>query len=85
MKRTKLKQATLKQLTPKQKKLLDKLVDSAEIVVLDKDDIIERIRQANELRIKAHSMLLEADILLDTIQKELLYGEDNREAIKKSK
>jgi hypothetical protein len=72
-------------MTPKLKKLLDKLVDSAEIVVLDKDNIIERIRQANELRIKAHSMLLESDILLDTIQKELLYGTDNRGAIKKSK
>jgi hypothetical protein len=67
----------LKELTPKQKKLLDKFIDKAEIVIFDKEDIVKRIRKANELRTKAHDMMLEADTLLDTIQKELIYGEEN--------
>jgi len=66
----------LTELTPKQKKILDKFIDKAEIVIFNKEDIVKRIRRANELRTKAHDMMLEADTLLDTIQKELLYGTD---------
>lgn len=67
----------INQLTPKQKKLLNKFVDTADIVIFDKDSIVKRIKKANELRNKAHAMMLEADTLLNDIQKELLYGKTN--------
>jgi hypothetical protein len=63
-----------KDMTPKQKKLLDKFIDKAEIVMFGKKDIAKSIRRAHELRDKAHDMLLEADILLDGVIKEM-YGE----------
>jgi hypothetical protein len=73
-----MKPTKLTELTPKQKKLLDKFIDKAEMVMFDKEDIVKRIRRANELRNKAHEMMLEADILLDGIIKEM-YGDDKTE------
>jgi hypothetical protein len=71
-----MKPTKIKELTPKQRKLLDKFIDSAEIVMFDKRDIVKRIKKANELKTKALIMMEEADDLLTEIRNELLYGED---------
>lgn len=66
----------LNKLTDKEYKYLLKELGECQIAVFDAQEMTKRIMKANELRVKAHKMMLEADTLLDTIQKELLYGKD---------
>lgn len=64
----------LKTLTPKQRKLLDKFIDTAEIFMFDKKEIAKKIKLSYSKREIAHKLMLDADILLDEVLTEL-YGE----------
>ena len=64
----------IKQMNQKEIAKLNKILGDCDIITFDPKKIKRRIEKAYQMRTKAHDLMLESDILLDEIIKEL-YGD----------
>lgn len=64
----------IKNLSEKEMSKLTKMLGECQIISFDPKEMTKRLEKCYDLRGKAHGLLLEADILLDGIIKDL-YGE----------
>jgi hypothetical protein len=68
----------IKELTPKEKEKVNKILGDCQIIAFDIEEINEKIVLAYNLRQAAHETLLESDKLLDEVLKELRGIENNK-------
>ena len=64
----------IKELSEKEIVKLTKMLGECQIISFDPKKMSKRIKKSYELRTKAHELMLEADVLLDGIIKDL-YGD----------
>lgn len=69
----------IKQLSKEELDSLNKAILNCEIITFDKEDIERRINEAYAFKTKGHELLLQADILLDEVLKELYGKTKNRQ------
>ena len=68
----------IKDLTPQEQNKLNKILGECSIISFDPKKVLAKLNKAYNIRAKAHGLLLEADIMLDELYKDLT-GETAKE------
>jgi len=66
----------IKDLTPEEAKKMSDIISKCNIVTFDEKEINEKIIAAYDMRVYAYDLLLEADLLIDEVLKELTGKKD---------
>lgn len=74
----------IKELTQKEISKLNKMLGECEIISFDPKKIQKKVELAYELRTDAHVLMLESDVLLDEVLKEI-YGDYKTTKVRKTR